>query len=353
MRCARLVRPGCVIVALGCALAAWKLPARRLVSAGAAQAAVQRDGASVAVKTARVERRLWEARRAAVGVVKSGLHLDVRVEVGGTILAVARPGARLQRGQTLVRLDDRAQRAELAAKEAGLIAARNSSRRADALVQVGALSRSAQDAEHLAWARALSEVEVLRSTLRKMNIMAPFDGVVGLHDWTRGQVLGAGSALFTYDDPTRLFVEFRVPETSLSALRRGSAVEIGGAGAESRSRATVSLIDTGSDPVDRTVAVRAGLERGAQLRNGAGVSVAYAGAEPITSLVIPEAAVIDTAYGQTAFVVADGRASLRSIDVGASQDGMVQAEAGLQAGEVVVTAGQFRLYPGAQVRVAP
>ena len=353
MRCARLVRPLCVIVALGCALAWWKLPARRLASAGAAQAAAQRGGASVAVETARVERRLWEARSGAVGVVKSGLRLEVRAEVGGTMLVVARPGARVQRGQTLVRLDDRAQRAELDAKVAGLIAARDSSRRADALVQVGALSRSAQDAEHLAMARAVSEVEGLRSTVRKMNIMAPFGGVVGFHDWTRGQVVGAGSALFTYHDPTRLFVEFRVPETRLGALRRGATVEVGGAGADCRSSATVSLIDTESDPVDRTVAVRAALERGAQLRSGTAVSVAYAEAEPTTRLVVPEAAVIDTAYGQTVFVVADGRARLRPIEVGASQDGMVQVGAGLQAGEVVVTAGQFRLYPDAQVDVAP
>jgi RND family efflux transporter MFP subunit len=353
MRYARCFRLACVIAALGCALASLAGLARRQATSAAGPAATQRGGASVAVETARVERRPWAPRRAAAGVIKSGLHLDVRTEVGGTILVVARPGARVRRGQTLVRLDDRAQRAELAAKQAGLVAARDNSRRADALVEVGALSRLDREAVHLALARAVSEVEALRSTLRKMNIIAPFGGVVGFHDRTRGQVISAGSALFTYDDPTRLFVEFRVPETALAALRPGSAVEVGGAAAGGRCRATVSLIDAESDPVERTVAVRAGLARGVQLRTGAGVSVAYAEAEPSTSLVIPEAAVMDSAYGQSAIVVAGGRARRRSIDVGASQDGMVQVHAGLQAGEVVVTAGQLRLYPGAQVHVAP
>lgn len=69
------------------------------------------------------------------------------------------------------------------------------------------------------------------------------------------------------------------------------------------------------------------------------------------SLVVPRMAINYSAYGQSVFVVKNNHVELRSVITGDSYDGLVQIEQGLKENDIVVTAGQIRLYPNAPVRV--
>ncbi|MDH3586038.1 MAG: efflux transporter periplasmic adaptor subunit, partial [Gammaproteobacteria bacterium] len=55
---------------------------------------------------------------------------------------------------------------------------------------------------------------------------------------------------------------------------------------------------------------------------------------------------------KTVYVVVDGKAQQRIVELGARQPGAVEIIAGLEAGEIVVTAGQMKLYEGAAVRLS-
>jgi multidrug efflux system membrane fusion protein len=69
-------------------------------------------------------------------------------------------------------------------------------------------------------------------------------------------------------------------------------------------------------------------------------------------LTIPAPAVQQGPNGSYVWVVApDGSAQIRPVAVGQISDGQALIDSGLKADETAVTAGQYRLQPGAQVQL--
>jgi membrane fusion protein (multidrug efflux system) len=66
---------------------------------------------------------------------------------------------------------------------------------------------------------------------------------------------------------------------------------------------------------------------------------------------VPEEALIPVGTDQYVFRVADGKAARVKVKTGLRRDARVEVTEGLQAGDVVVTAGQLRLHDGAAVRI--
>jgi membrane fusion protein (multidrug efflux system) len=70
----------------------------------------------------------------------------------------------------------------------------------------------------------------------------------------------------------------------------------------------------------------------------------------LDAIVIPEQAIWPVGQNKTVFVVADGKAEQRVVKLGERQPGLVEIIEGLSVGEVIVTAGQMKLYDGVSVR---
>lgn len=300
------------------------------------------------VETTQVKSMLWQDNKSVVATVKAVHYLDVRTEVAGTILQVAPAAEHVAANSVLFRIDDRAERSQLKQKEANLEMVRQNARRADFLVNK-AISQADQQAAHVNLAQAVSELEELRSRLRKMTITAPFSGVVSLHDLALGQSSQAGQTLFSFYDPSKLYIEFSVPEADISALHPGVKVAVNDIVSGYAGTATITLVNTEVNATNRTLKIRAALDTG-QFRHGSSVRVTYPAKTPQSSLVLPKMAVNYTAYGESVFVVQERRAKLRSIVIGAESEGLVQVLSGLDVNETVVIAGQIRLYPDAPVR---
>jgi multidrug efflux system membrane fusion protein len=67
-------------------------------------------------------------------------------------------------------------------------------------------------------------------------------------------------------------------------------------------------------------------------------------------ITVPSTALQRGPQGYYAYVVTpNGTAEMRPIEVGNAADGVAVVDAGLKEGETVVTAGQYRLVPGARV----
>ncbi|MEW2738383.1 efflux RND transporter periplasmic adaptor subunit [Providencia sp. PROV130] len=301
------------------------------------------------VETAQVKAILWQDKKNVVGTVKAVHYLDVSTEVSGTILQVAPAGSQMAKNGVLLRIDDRAERAQLKQKETNLAIVQKNAQRADLLVNK-AISQAEQQAAHVNLAQAVSDQEVLRSRLRKMTITAPFAGVVSLHDLSLEQSIQVGQKIFSFYDPTKLYVEFSVPEADICALHPGVKVTVDDTVSGYTSSATITLVNTEVNTTNRTLTLRAMLDIG-KFRHGSSVRVTYPTTMPQSRLVLPKVAVNYSAYGQSVFVVEDHTAKLRSIVIGDKRDGLVQVLQGLDANETVVTAGQIHLYPDAPLRL--
>jgi membrane fusion protein (multidrug efflux system) len=76
------------------------------------------------------------------------------------------------------------------------------------------------------------------------------------------------------------------------------------------------------------------------------------GPERVKAVLVPQEAVLQGAKGHFVVLVdKEGKAQIRPVKVGAWQGGDWFIEAGLSAGDVVVTDGVARLSPGAPVKI--
>jgi len=365
-----------VIAAAGLGLAtagAWWIQNRSSpppASAGATSASVSaapagRAGGGVpGVEVARVQSMSLRDDAQAVGSLRSRQSVTLRPEVSGRISQIAfADGARVQRGQLLVQLDDVLQRAELSQAQAQLSIARTNLKRNEELVAQAFVAQRVLDESRAALQVAEAQVALAQARLSRMRLTAPFDGTVGLRVVDLGDYVKDGADLVNLEDTSQLTVDFRLPERYQTRIAAGQPVELElDALPGKRFSAKVQAVDPLLDANGRSIAVRAMLPPapGGELRPGMFARVTTVFSTNAAALVVPEEAIVPQAGKQFVFVLlkegeGDGAklVSRRTeVQLGVRRGAQVQITQGLVEGDTVVVAGQQRLQKdGTAVRV--
>ena len=319
-------------------------------SGGGAQAA------PIVVETHTVQTRALADDVSAVGSLVSNESVVLRPEVSGRIETIRfRDGETVRRGTVLVELDSAVERAELQQARANLTLAESNFRRTQDLFGRKFVSQSSLDDARAKLEVARAGLALAQARLARMQIRAPFDGVVGIRSVSPGDFVQDGDALINLEDIATLKLDFRLPELYLDRVRPGQALELSSdvLPGEVHS-ATVEAIDPLVDAQGRAVRLRASLVNPEmRLRPGVFARVRLILAERAEVPVVPEAALVP-APGNTQFVyrVEDGKVERVNVTTGQRRDAMVEVVDGLAPGAVVVTAGQLKLRDGAAVKVA-
>jgi membrane fusion protein (multidrug efflux system) len=319
-------------------------------SGGGAQAA------PVVVETHTVQTRALPDDVSAVGSLVSNEAVGRRPEVAGRIETIRfRDGEAVRRGVVLVELDAAVQRAELQQARANLTLAESNFHRTRDLFGRKFVSQSSLDDARAKLEVARAGLALAQAHLQRMQIRAPFDGVVGIRSVSPGDFVKDGDALINLEDIATLKVDFRLPELYLDRVRPGQTLELTSdvLPGEVHS-ATVEAIDPLVDAQGRAVRLRASLRNPEmRLRPGVFARVRLILAERAEVAVVPEAALVP-APGNVQFVyrVEDGKVQRVMVKTGQRRDAMVEVVEGLAPGAVVVTAGQLKLRDGAAVKVA-
>jgi len=312
-----------------------------------------RANAAVAVETATVKVTTLESSVKAIGTLTAEASATLRAEVPGQILAVHfREGEPLERGAKLYSIEATVLEAEVNEARANVNRSESALKRAEGLRAKQLISGTDYDA-----ARANYDVDVARlrsssAKLAKTVIRAPFSGFVGLRRINIGDYATVGQELVDVVQLDPLRVDFSVPETLLPIVKSGLSVGITvDAYPGEVFPGTVIAVAPKADVEGHSLEVRASLPNEAlKLRPGLFVRISISlGANP-NAIVIPEQAIWPIGQNKTVYVVNDGTAMQRIVRIGDRQPGFVEITDGLSAGEVIVTAGQMKLYDGAKVR---
>src|SRR5690606_7318006 len=261
----------------------------------------------------------------------------------------------VRRGAVLVELDSAVERAELQQARANLTLAESNFRRTQDLFGRKFVSQSSLDDARAKLEVARAGLALAQARLARMQIRAPFDGVVGIRSVSPGDFVQDGDELINLEDIATLKLDFRLPELYLDRVRPGQMLELSSdvLPGEVHS-ATVDAIDPLVAAQGRAVRLRASLRNpDMRLRPGVFARVRLILAERAEVPVVPEAALVP-APGNTQFVyrVEDGKVQRVNVTTGQRRDAMVGGGDGLAQGAVVATAGQLKLRDGAAVKVA-
>lgn len=331
----------------------------------------------VPVHIAAAERRDVAHMIEAVGTVESLQDVVVRSQVDGILTRLHfAEGDFVRRGQLLATIDDRAQRAALAAAEAQL--ARDSAQlraaeldlsRYQALVQRNAISqqqldqqRAQADQLRAAVQLARANVDTARVNLSFTRIVSPVSGRVGIRRVDQGNLVRAGDAegIVSVAQVNPISIVFPVPQAQLDGVR-ASARETAGAVVEAYDRdgsarlgnGRIAAFDNALDAQTGTARVRALFENGAErLAPGAFVSVRMRTGSTPNAVVLPAAAVRPGLQGHFVYRVRNGAAQRVPITLGYANDEIAVIARGIAPGEAVVTDGFSRLRDGSRIAVA-
>nr|WP_242480316.1 efflux RND transporter periplasmic adaptor subunit [Rhodovibrio sodomensis] len=291
----------------------------------------------------------------AVGTLVSNESVMIRPEIAGRVVEIGfEEGGRVEQGQMLFRLEDSVYQAELADARARLALAERNLARARELTRKGVGTERALDQTQAEYDTAVAAVELARARLAKMTIQAPFAGVIGLRQVSVGDYVTAGADMVNLEDIAPIKVDFQLAERFLGSLASGQTVRIvADAFPERTFVGEVYAINPQLDPNGRSIHVRARLpnERSA-LRPGQFVRVTLEFGNQANALMVPEEAIVPRGDARYLFKVVDGKAVETKVIVGQRRFGTVQVVSGLDAGDVVVTAGQMKLRDGAAVQPA-
>ena len=312
-------------------------------------------GFAVGVETVKVAASGFHDEVAAVGSLKSNESVVLRPEIAGRIAAIhLREGMPAARGAVLVALDAATQAAELRQAEANLaLSQANFKRTEDLSHQKKFVAERARD-EAAANLKILeAAVALARAKLQKTQIRAPFAGIVGIRNVSVGDYVKEGQELINIEDIGSLKVDFRLPESHLSRLQKGQAVELSADAMPGQAfKGVLDAIDPLLDASGCAISLRARLANpDLKLRPGMFVRVRLAFGGERQGLALPEEALVPAGNDNFVFRVAEGKAQRVMVKLGQRRGATVEIVEGLKAGDEVVTAGQLKLRDGVPVRV--
>ncbi len=301
-----------------------------------------------AVTTAPAKEIEWDNELTAVGTIAPERGVTLSNDAAGVVKAIKfESGAVVKKGQVLLELDSDLERAQLSSAIARRDLARVSVQRSRALVAGNALSRSQLDADEAELKSATADVAALQAQIDRKIVRAPFAGRLGIREVNLGQFLNPGTPLTELQATEAMYVDFTLPQQVVERLAVGMRVRLA-EGAEG----AIAAIEPTVDPTSRSVRVRATVE-GAndKIHPGMFVNVSVVLPEQQRFVVVPAEALVHASYGDSVFIVEQGKARQQFVKTGDTRGDYVAIVDGVKPGQQIVVAGAFKLRNGASVVV--
>lgn len=221
-----------------------------------------------------------------------------------------------------------------------------------------ALIESGEKKEEIrAAAKGLTQAEIrvkkAKMALEKTKIRSPFYGIVYDIKVSPGEHVSNGSELFTLINIERIKVHATVLESEIRKMKVGREVELTFSSYPEKSfKGTVKAISPIVNPEDKTCKVIIDVANpGEEIKPGMHVDVEIASNIYENRLLIPQEAVLVRGGRRMAFVVENGLAKWRYIQVGFENEDFVEVLEGIEEGEQVITEGHLTLAHDAKVNV--
>jgi len=321
----------------------------------AAKAGAGGPQASVTVEATKVARASMPQTITTVGSLRSDESVTLRPEVAGRINTIAfQEGQPVAKGAMLVRLDPAVPLAEAQQARANLVLAKTKWDRAIDLAKSNFISGQAKDEAENNYKVAEASAQLAEAKLAKMDLRAPFSGIIGLRSVSMGDYVKEGADLVNLESIDPLKVDFRVPEIYMRQVKVGQPLQVQLDALPGRTfEGKVFAVNPLIDAAGRSVVIRAMVRNpDTSLRPGMFARVRLITRDSQDALVLPEQALVPQGDQQFVYKIQDGKAVRTKVDVGQRRDAKVEILNGVDKDDMVVTAGQLKLRDGAPVSIA-
>ncbi|MGM0563095.1 MAG: efflux RND transporter periplasmic adaptor subunit [Pseudomonadota bacterium] len=309
----------------------------------------------------------WALSLDAVGSVHAINGVEVTTQMAGSVDNIHfNSGDRVKRGETLVSLDSRTDRAQLQSMEAAARLAQQEYERNKKLYERGSISESNLERVVSERDQAVANAEAQRELVKQKTIRAPFAGELGLRQINLGQYLTPGSPIVTLQQLDPIYINFSLPEQNLNEIAQGlKARATMGAWPGEQFEGEITAMEPGVDSQTRNFNIQATFDnKDLKLRPGMFAQVSIQLPESEDVVVVPRTAIKFSPYGNSVFIISEKKVegeegeektqlivTNRFVKTGRERGDLVAVTEGLEPGERVATSGLLKLRNDAVVTI--
>jgi len=316
-----------------------------------------------AVTTVVTTQEEWKTTLNAIGTVVAVNGVTISADLPGVVESIEfDSGKTVNKGDVLVRLDAKQERAQLNAAEAQRELARLDLERSKEMVAKQIIPQSTYDNALAQFKSADARVGEIKATIDRKTIRAPFAGILGIREVNLGQYLAGGAPIVSLQAMHPAYVVFNVPQQEIGKISVGAPVEVTAESVPKSEVGKISAFDSVVDEATRNVRVQAIFDNASgKLHPGMFVQAQLARGASTQAVALPASAISYAPYGDSVYIVeekTDPKTQKPShvvrqqfVKLGGSRGDQVAVVSGVKPGEEVVTSGVFKLRPGAAVIV--
>lgn len=279
--------------------------------------------------------------------------INVYPEVSGRITDIRfKEGAVVHKGDLLVQLNDSDIRAQIQKLQVQRRLQVITKGRQDELLAISGISKQEYDNTVAQIAAIDADIAYNESLLRRLQVRATFDGVIGLRNVSVGAIVNSTTLITIIQQVHPLKLDFPVPEQYKGIVKNGDEVRFTVTGNSDTMTGKIAAIQPAADATTRTITMRALVQNPERkLIPGAFANVYLQLNRNNNAITIPSQSIIPTTRDKKVAVVRNGKAEMVTVVTGERMVEQVEILQGLQAGDTVLITGIMQVKPGMKVKV--
>jgi membrane fusion protein (multidrug efflux system) len=287
------------------------------------------------------------------GTVLASEAVDLTAEASGRIDLISfKEGAHVAHNELLVKINDDDLQAQLKKTELQIQLASDAEQRQKQLLESKNTSKEQYDIALNQLATLKADRENLLAAIRKREIRAPFDGIIGLRYVSEGSYATPTTRIASIQKVNPLKVDFAIPEKYAGQVHVGDPVEFISDETKQEFTGRLFAIEPRIEATTRTLQLRAICSNKSEsIFPGAYVQIRFRLKQTDNALVVPSQALIPILKGQTILVKRNGVVVSVTVKTGIRTPSEVQITDGLVPGDTVITSGILQLRSGIPVDV--
>lgn len=278
---------------------------------------------------------------------------DIRPEISGRLVSINfNEGSFVRKGTLLAKLFDDDLQAQLKKLQVELAINEKTIERYSALLKINGISQQDVDLSELQVSNNKADIELIKVSIDKTEIRAPYDGRIGLRNISLGAYVSPADVIATIRQVDQLKLNFTVPEKYSTDFAPGKKVSFTIDGVRQKFEATVLATEYFIDANTRSLNIKALVSgKDPSLVPGAFAKVVLNLAKDNNALIIPTQAVIPLSRGKQVITYKSGKPQFLPITTGIRDSVYVQVMSGINAGDTVLMSGLMAIQPDSQIEL--